>query len=182
MPPPDPLLRGKNILLLSSHPSSINNDNLTTDISTGPTRQPYHRPLEVFRLAPSSGRNPFENLSRAGLILDQRLIHSRLDISRRDRIDIDPLACPLVAQSLGQLRDATLRARICRHCQSALETDQARHIDDRPSLRSHARQHVRTEVTTQREDAGQIDLQDVVPVALRELVRWVSSLDARAGD
>ncbi len=41
-------------------------------------------------------------------------------------------------------------------------------------------QHVRSKVAAQREHAGQVDLEHLVPIRLGKLVRWVPALDARA--
>jgi hypothetical protein len=49
-------------------------------------------------------------------------------------------------------------------------------------MRSGTREHVRAKIAAQREDGCQVDLEDFVPVAGGELVRWVTPLDPRAGD
>ena len=167
--------------MLSPHPTPINSNNLPTDIGTGLARQPNNGALEILGITPPPHGNSLQDLPGTSLIIDERLVHIGPDVARRDGIDVDPLARPLVAEGLGQLRDAALGAGVRRHRQPALEGHEAGDVDDRAAMRAGALEHVRPKIPTQREHRAQVHLQHLAPVAERELVRGMPTLDPRAG-
>jgi hypothetical protein len=169
---------------LPPHPSAINSNHLTTNIRTRRTRQKNYHALEIPRIPPPTGRYPSQNTLRTLLILQQRLIHIRRYIPRRNRINTNSLTRPLITQRLSQLPYPTLGRRIRRHRDAALERQQRRDIDDSAATaqgqRRRRREHVRADVPAQREDGRQVHLQHGVPVGVGEDVRRVPPLDAAA--
>lgn len=115
---------------LPAHPSAVNSEHLTADISARPTGEVYHAALEVVRTAPPTRRNTRQDAFRTLLVVDQRRIHFRRDVTRRNGIDTNALGCPLVAKRLGQLRNTALARRVRRNGQAALEAQQRRNVDD----------------------------------------------------
>jgi hypothetical protein len=102
-------------LNLSSHPTTINGKNFTTNIATRPTRQKHNTALEIIRAAPSPSRNSRQDALRPLLIIDERRVHLSRDIARRNSVDSNALRRPLVAQRFGQLRNTTLARRVRRN-------------------------------------------------------------------
>lgn len=166
---------------LPPHPTPINSNNLPTHIGTSPTREPNDGALEIVRVTPPAHGDPLEDLPGAGLVVDQGLVHVRLDVAWGDGVDVDALAGPLVAQGLGQLCHPTFGTRVRRYGQAALEGHEAGDVDDGAAVGARPAEHVRPEIAAQREDRRQVDLHDFVPVAERELVGWMAPLDAGTG-
>jgi hypothetical protein len=170
-------------LNLSSHPTTINGKNFTTNIATRPTRQKHNTALEIIRAAPSPSRNSRQDALRPLLIIDERRVHLSRDIARRNSVDSNALRRPLVAQRFGQLRNTTLARRVRRNRQPTLETQQRRDIDDGTSAAVSvwlACEHVCADFAAEGEDCAEVDLQHFVPVVVGELVRRVAALDAAA--
>jgi hypothetical protein len=158
---------------LPTHPPTINSKNLATNIPTRPTRQKHNTTLEVIRVPPAPSRDSRQDALRPLLVVYQRRVHLSRDIAGCDSVDADTLGSPLVAESLCELRNTAFAGRIRRHRQATLEAEQRRDVDDRASTAVRvcvAGEHVCADFTAEREDRTQIDLQDIVPVVVRELV------------
>lgn len=108
---------------LPPHPTPIDSNNLPTNIRTCRTRQPNNHTLEILWTSPPSRGDPTQNTLCPFLILNQRLIHIRSNIPRRYRIHTNTLTRPLIRQRLSQLAHATLRRRIRRDRNAALERE-----------------------------------------------------------
>src|SRR5690606_13974540 len=79
---------------------------------------------EVLGLPPAPSRDALENSARTGFVMTQRLGIIGGDIARRDGIDVDATAGPLIGEGLGQLGDASLAGGIAGYRDSALERQQ----------------------------------------------------------
>lgn len=143
-------------------------------------------PAQHGRSTYPAGRYPRADTRQPRLIIQQRRIHLRLNVPRRNRIDRDPPSRPLIRKALGQLPHGALGRRVRRHRQPALEGQQRRKVDDGPAAARDGRrvqlQHVRAKVAAQREDGVEVDLHDLVEVGVGEPVARVPALDAGAVD
>lgn len=140
------------------HPASINSHHLTGNIRTRPSRQPNHDTLEIPRSPPSAHGDAFQDAPRAILIRNQRGIHIRLDISRRDSIDIDALGGPFVGERFGELRDAAFGSGVGGDGESALEREEGGDVYYAASVSvavwgQRGGEHVCSHVTAELEDS-----------------------------
>lgn len=158
---------------------------MTRHIPTGLARKIHSRPLEIIRVAPSPSRYPIRNTLQPLRIIQQRLVHIRSDIARRDRVDGNTSSTPPIGKTLGHLSHRTLTRRISRNIQSTLEGEKTSKVDDAAPSSCYGRglelEHVRADVSAEGEDGVEVHLHDLVEVAVRELLRGVSFLDAGAG-
>lgn len=172
--------------LLPPHPPTINSQRMPTQIRASPTRQKHHGALEILGRSPAARRNPLTNALQPLGVIQQRLVHVRRNIPRRDTVDGDAARRPLVGKRLCHLRHAALAGRVRRHGDAALERQQAAKVDNRPDAAGGAvrrqRQHVRGHVAAQREGRAEVDLQHLGKVGVREGLRGVAALDAGAVD
>ena len=75
-------------------------------------------------------RNPRINTRQPLPIRQQRLVHVRRDIPRRDGIHGDAPRGPLVGERLGQLAHGALGGGVGRDGQAALEGEEGGEVDD----------------------------------------------------
>jgi hypothetical protein len=173
-----------NIHTLPSHPSSINSNNLPTDIRARRTRQPNYHALEVLRSTPSARRNSLQDALRPVLILHQRSIHIRSNVPRRNCIHTDPTPCPFITQRFGQLPNTTFTRRVCRYCDSTLECEEGSDIDNGAAASKWevccAREHVCAYIAAQSKHRSQIHLQHSSPVLVWKFVGGMALLNASA--
>jgi hypothetical protein len=64
----DPFLSSAKSLLLSAHPSTVDDENVAVDVVAGGTRKEECGAGNVVGLAPTSGWNAFEYLAIAGFV------------------------------------------------------------------------------------------------------------------
>lgn len=146
---------------LPAHPTPIDRQHLPTDVLTRIPCQEHDRTLEVLWLAPSTRRYPLENLPRPRLIPNECLIHVCIDVTRCDRVDLDPFARPLVAQCLCQLRHSALGCCVRRDSNAALERKKRCYVDDIASCACCGclfGQEIGPKVPTQCENRCEVDL------------------------
>ena len=72
----------------------------------------HHGAGQVGRLAPAARRNARGDLLVSHGVVEERLRVVRAHVARRDRVDVDAAAGPLVCERLGELRDAALARRV----------------------------------------------------------------------
>lgn len=104
---------------------------MPTNIPTALPRQKHNRPLEILRNPPSPRRDPLVNPPLPSLIPQQRLIHLRLDVPRRNRIHRDALGRPLVGERLCELGDGALGGGVGGDGEASLEGEERGEVDDR---------------------------------------------------
>lgn len=168
---------------LSAHPATVDSKNFSTNIAARPARQKHNTALEVIRAAPTSCRNSRQNALSPLLIIDERSVHLRRNVARRNSIDSNALRRPLIAQRLGQLRNTALARCVRRNRQTTLETQERCNIDNGTSAAVGvwlASKHVRADFAAEGEDCAEVDLEHFVPVVVGELVRGVAALDTTA--
>lgn len=168
---------------LSAHPATIDSKNLSTNIATRPARQKHNTALEIVRAAPASRRNSRQNALSPLLIIDERSVHLRRNVTRRNSIDSNTLRRPLIAQRLGQLRNTALARCVRRNRQTTLETQERCNVDNGTSAAVGVwltSKHVRADFAAEGEDCAEVDLEHFVPVVVGELVRGVAALDTAA--
>lgn len=148
--------------------------------------QKHRRSLEILRRAPSPSRNPLTDTPQPLRVVQQRLIHIRGNIPRRNTVDRNAPRSPLIRKRLGHLRHPALTRRIRRHRNSALEREQTAKVDDAALAAQHRvlrqLEHVRGDVAAEREGRVEVDLQHLEEVGVGELLGGVAALDASAVD
>lgn len=103
---------------------------MPTDIATRPTGKVHRRPLKVLWAPPSSGRDPGVNTRQPLRIIQQRRVHLRLNVPRRNGIHRDAPGSPLIRKALGKLPNSALGGRVRGNSQPALKRQQRCEIDD----------------------------------------------------
>lgn len=106
---------------------------MPTNIRSRSTRQINRRPLEILGRPPLPRRNPRRDALQPLRVRQQRLIHIRLDVPRRNGVDGDALGRPLVGEALGQLSDGALGRRVGGDGEAALEGQEGGEVDDAAS-------------------------------------------------
>lgn len=159
---------------------------MPTYIATRFTCKIHTRPLEVLWRPPPLRRYPRRDARQPLRVVEQTLIHIRSNVSRRDSIHGDALCRPAIGQRLCQLSHSPLGRRIRGHVEPALEGQQRGKVDDGPAPPRHRRrlerEHVGADVAAQGEDAVDVDLHDLVEVAVGKRLAGVPPLDAGAVD
>ena len=85
---------------------------------------------EVFRLAPASGGDAFEDLAVAGLVSLQGFGVGGVDVAGGDSVDLNVFGRPLVGEGLGELGDAALAGGVGGDADAALEAEERGDVDD----------------------------------------------------
>lgn len=157
---------------------------MPTDIAARLAGQVDGGALEILGVSPPARGDPGRDARQPLLVLEQGLVHVRGDVPRRDGVDGDAAAGPLVGKRLGQLRDGALARRVGRHRQPALEREQAGIVDDgAPAARDGVRlqrEHVRAHVARQRKHRPEVHLHHLVEVRVGEHLALVPALDPAA--
>lgn len=150
---------------LPTHPSSVHHHNVPTKIRARPTRQEHNRALEVLRCSPASCRNSLADILQALFICQQRRVHIRLDVARRNSIYGYALGRPFVCQGFGELRNGTFGGRVGWDRESTLEGEEGAEVYDGAAAASDGRygegEHVRANVATEGEGSSEVYLDDL---------------------
>lgn len=155
---------------LSTHPSSIDDDAITTDIVTSFARKEHDHALKVIRATPSLMRDAVHDLLRPYWVGDKCVVHLGSDVTRCNRIHVDALGSPFVAERFAQTQHAMFGGGIGGHGESSLETQETGDVDD---LSTATRaildgwvcatdfEHVLAEITRESKDCVEVDLKDL---------------------
>src|SRR5262249_6501198 len=92
----------------------------------------------------------------------------RVDPSRKHGVDLDVVASPRRRQRLGELHYAALRRSVGRSEGGAEERHHGADIDD---LSATLRLHDRVDGAATQEGAGQVGIEDLAPLAERQVLR-----------
>lgn len=153
---------------LPAHPATINRQNMTANIRTRFTSKVHRRPLEILRRTPSSRRNTRANASQTLRVIQQRSIHLRLNVPRRNSVDSNTLGRPLIGKALGHLADCALGSSVRGHREATLETEQRAKVDDATAAAGDGRrfegEHVGAYVAAEGEDGVEVDLHDLFSI------------------
>lgn len=159
---------------------------MAAHITTRPACQIHSCTLEILGGPPSPRRNPRTDRRLPLLVRQQRLVHFRGDVPRRNAIHGDALARPLVGEGLAHLADGALGGRVGGDEEPALEGQEGGEVDDAAAAAGDGggleREHVGADVAAEREDGVEVYLHDGVEVGVGELVARVTALQARAVD
>ena len=159
---------------------------MSAHVATGPAGQVHGRPLEVLGCSPPPGRDPRRDARQPVLVLEQGLVHVRVDVPRRNGVDRDAPIGPLVRHALCQLPNGALASRVGGHVEPTLEGEQRGKVDDAaPAAGDGAGlelEHVGADVAAQGEDGVEVDLHDLGEDIVGKGLAGVAALDAGAGD
>jgi hypothetical protein len=171
---------------LPAHPAAVYQQRRATHVAAGLAGEIDARALEVVGRPPPAGGDAGRDAGEAVGVLEQALVHVGLDVARGDGVDGDAAAGPLVGEALCQLADGALGGGVGGHGEAALEGQQRRKVDDAAAAARHGvrveAEHVGAKVAAEAEDGAEVDLDDLVEVAVGEPVARVPPLDARAVD
>lgn len=138
---------------------------MPANIPAPPPRQKHDRPLEVLGNPPPPRRDPLVDPPPPPLVPQQRLVHLRLDVPRRHRIDRDALGRPLVGEGLCELGDGALGGGVGGDGEAALEGEEGGEVDDCAAAGGDGvrreGEYVGGEVAGQGEDCVEVYLEDL---------------------
>lgn len=150
---------------LPAHPATINSQDVTADIGTRLAGQIHGGALKVIRRTPSPGGDSRADAGQSLRVVEQRRVHLRLNVARRNRIHRDALGRPLVGKALGHLTHGALGRGVRRHGETALEAEQRAKVDDAAAAagdwRGFEAEDVRANVPAEREYGVEVDLHDL---------------------
>ena len=146
---------------LPSHPAAIDGEHRAGDVVAGGGAQVERCAGEVLRLAPAGGGDALEDLAVAGLVGLQGFGVGGGEVAGGDGVDLNVLRRPLVGESLGELRDAAFAGGVRRDSDASLKAEQAGDVHDLSGR--IARDDISGEELAELEDAGEVDLQDLLP-------------------
>lgn len=171
---------------LSAHPATVHDQHMAANIGARPRRKVHRCALEVFRGAPAASRDSSANASQSLGVVEQGCVHVRLNVAGSNGVNRDALGRPLVGKRLCQLADSTLGSCVGRDSKTALEGKEGCVVDDTAAAASDGRglqlEHMGADVAAEGEDGVEVDLDDLVEVAVGELFTGVTTLDAGAVD
>src|SRR5260370_956339 len=103
---------------------------MAVDVITCRRTEKNRGAADVSRLAPTFGGNSLQDLPVARLVALQGRRVVREDVTRRDRVHVDPAFRPFVGQRLGELCDSTLRGSVRRNVNASLKRQQRSDVQD----------------------------------------------------
>jgi len=112
-------------------------------------------------LAPAGGGDAFEDLAVAGFIGLEGFGVGGGEVAGSDGVDLDVLGSPLVGQGLGELGYAAFRGCVGGDSDAALEAEEAGDVDDFAGF--FVGDEVSGDELGELEDAGEVDLEDLLP-------------------
>jgi hypothetical protein len=81
-------------------------------------------------IAPAAGRCPLFEPARKFRIIDQRLVERRLEVTRRDRVDLEAVLGPIGTHAAGQVLHRALCRRVGRDARPGQFALHGRDVDD----------------------------------------------------
>ncbi len=112
-------------------------------------------------MAPAGGGDTLEDLAVAGLVGLESFGVGRREVAGGDGVDLDALGGPLVGERLGELGDATFGGRVGGNADASLEAEEGGYVYD---LAVASGDHVAGGQLRELEGAGEVDLEDALPV------------------
>lgn len=138
---------------------------MATYIATRLAGQIHRRSLKVLGRAPSARGNSRADARQPLRVVQQRRVHVRLDVSRRNGVDRDALGRPLVGKRLCDLAHSALGRGVGGDCDATLEGEQRGEVDDAAAAAGDGGdgqgEHLAAKVAAEREDGVEIDLDDL---------------------
>jgi hypothetical protein len=146
---------------LAAHPTAVDREDRAGDVVACRGAEEEGCSGEVGGLAPATGGDAFEDLAVAGLVGLEGFGVGGGDVAGSDGVDLNAFGGPLVGEGLGELGDAALGSCVGRDADAALEAEEAGDVDDLAA--SFSGHDVSGDELGELEDAGEVDLQDVLP-------------------
>lgn len=139
---------------------------MSTYISTRLARQIHRRSLKVLGRPPSARGNSRADACQPLRVIQQRRVHVRLNVSRRNGVDRDALGRPLIGKRLCHLTHGALGRGVGGDCEAALEGEQRGEVDDAAATAGDGGdgegEHLAAKVAAEREDGVEVDLDDLI--------------------
>ena len=146
---------------LPSHPAAIDGEHRAGDVVAGGATEIEGGTGDVLRLAPAGGGDALEDLAVAGLVGLQGFGVGGGEVAGGDGVDPDVLWRPLVGEGFCELRDAAFAGRVGGDADASLKAEQAGDVHDLAA--GVACDDIAGEELAELEDAGEVDLQDLLP-------------------
>lgn len=138
---------------------------MSTYIPTRLARQVHRRTLKVLGRPPSARGDSRTDARQPLRVIQQRRVHVRLNVSRRNGVDRDALGRPFVGKRLCDLAYGALGRGVGGDCEAALEGEQRREVDDAAATAGDGGdgegEHLAAKVAAEREDGVEVDLDDL---------------------
>jgi hypothetical protein len=152
--------------ILSAHPAAVHGENSAGDVIAGRRAEVEGGAGDVFGLAPACGGDALEDLAVAGLVGPEGLGVGSGEVAGCDGVDLDAFGGPLVGERLGELSDAAFAGGVGGYANAALKAEEGGDVDDFAAVCADAaaRDHVTGRELGELEDAGEIDLKDLLPI------------------
>ena len=112
--------------------------------------------------SPAACRDAFQDLAVAGLVGLEGFGVGGGEVARGDGVDLDVFGGPLVGEGFGELGDSALGGGVGGDADAALEAEQGGDVDDFAG--GLPGDEVAGGELGELEDAGEVDLQDLLPV------------------
>jgi hypothetical protein len=160
-------------------PASVHYEDVAVEVVAGRGGKKDGSAGEVFRLAPAAGGNALQNLAGALGIIAQRLGVVGIHIAGRDGVHVDAFRGPLVGEGFGKLTHTAFGRRVRRHQNSTLKGKQRGDVDN---FARAALEHVAASVLGEAKDAGEINVDDRLPVFFGVIDGGRTANDARVVD
>jgi len=112
-------------------------------------------------LAPAGSGDAFEDLAVAGFVGLQGFGVGSGEVARGDGVDLNVFGSPLVGEGLGELGYAAFGSCISGDSNAALKAEEAGDVDD--FARFFAGYKVASDELGELKDAGEVDLEDLLP-------------------
>src|SRR6266852_1527149 len=133
---------------------------MTVDEGRSLAGQKHGGPNQLIDISPTGGRRSLFEPAREFRIVDQRLVERGLEVTRRDRIDLETVLRPIGTHAAGQVLYGTLRGRIGRDPWTRELALHGCNVDD---LAPAARDHVTRDGLTYIERARNIGGEQLLP-------------------
>ena len=163
---------------LAAHPAAVDGEDGAGDVVAGGGGEEEGGAGEVVGLAPAAGGDAFEDLAVAGFVGLEGFGVGGGEVAGRDGVDLDAFGGPLVGEGLGELGDAAFGGGVGGDADAALEGEQGGDVDDLAGgggAGGAAGDHVAGGELRELEDAGEVDLEDVLPVVERGVFGGVAA-------
>ena len=112
-------------------------------------------------MTPASGGDALENLPVASFVSLQGFGIRGAEVARSDGVDLNAFGSPLVGESFGELGDAAFAGCIGGNADASLKAEERCDVDD---FAAAAGNHVTSGELRKLKGAGEIDLEDAIPI------------------
>jgi hypothetical protein len=165
-----PLVVGCNFLeemcCLSAHPSAVDGKNGAGDVVAGWGAEKESCTSKVLRLAPAGCGDAFEDLAISGLIGLECLSVGGGEVAGGDGVDLNSFGSPLIGECFGELGYATFAGGVGGDADATLKAEKGGYVDDFSHILAGggACDHVAGCELSELEDAGEVNLENLLPV------------------